>query len=187
MLVILQLFWEFFKTGLFSIGGGLATLPFLYDIAEKYTWFDAGILPDMVAISESTPGPIGINMATYAGFNAVGILGALVATVALALPSFLIIICVSGPITKVKDSLVAQSVLRTLRPAVTALIAFAGWLVMEISLFHFPMFEKGGFWAVFDIKALILFAILWFLIEKTKKHPIFFILGAAVVGIILKF
>ena len=74
-MIWLQMFWEFFKAGLFAVGGGLATLPFLYDISQRTGWFTAEDIANMIAISESTPGPLGVNMATYAGFEALGIPG----------------------------------------------------------------------------------------------------------------
>ena len=91
-MIFLQLFWEFLKTGLFAVGGGLATLPFLKAITHKYPWFTANDLMDMIAVSESTPGPMGVNSATYAGFHAAGLPGALTATFSLVLPSVIIII-----------------------------------------------------------------------------------------------
>ena len=81
---LLILFLEFFKIGLFSVGGGLATLPFLYDLADKYPWFSVAQIPDMIAISESTPGPLGVNMATHVGFQCGGVLGGVIATAGLA-------------------------------------------------------------------------------------------------------
>lgn len=95
MMTLLLLFYEFFKAGLFAIGGGLATLPFLYDIAARYDWLPMEAMPDMIAVSESTPGPLGINMATYAGYHAYGVLGAIVATTGLVLPSLIVIIIVA--------------------------------------------------------------------------------------------
>ena len=91
-MIYLRLFYAFFKTGLFSIGGGLATLPFLYEMAEKYSWFTEEDIANMLAIAESTPGPIGVNMATYVGIQTGGILGGFWATFALVLPSFIIIL-----------------------------------------------------------------------------------------------
>ena len=102
------LFFEFFKIGLFAVGGGLATLPFLYELAGKYTWFDEAMLGNMIAVSQSTPGPIGINMATYAGFNAAGILGGILATVGLVTPSVIIIIIVAHVLNKFKESQAEQ-------------------------------------------------------------------------------
>ena len=93
-MIFLQLFWEFFKTGLFAVGGGLATLPFLYRLADKYPWFSAKQIPDMIAVSESTPGPLGINMATYTGFQHSGVIGSIAATFGLVLPSVIIIILI---------------------------------------------------------------------------------------------
>ncbi|MBS6641206.1 MAG: chromate transporter, partial [Clostridiaceae bacterium] len=107
-MIYLQLFWEFFKTGLFAIGGGLATIPFLRDITLKYPWFTPEDLLDMIAISESTPGPMGVNSATYAGFHAAGLPGALAATFSLVLPSVIIIILVSRALTRFRDSKLVQ-------------------------------------------------------------------------------
>ena len=95
---LLILIFEFFKIGLFSIGGGLATLPFLYRLADKYPWFSAKQIPDMIAVSESTPGPLGINMATYTGFQHSGVIGSIAATFGLVLPSVIIIILISGSV-----------------------------------------------------------------------------------------
>lgn len=199
-MVFLLLFYEFFKTGLFAIGGGLATLPFLYEIADKYTWFDEGMLSDMIAISESTPGPIGVNMATYAGFNAGavvggipgGILGALVATVGLITPSIIIILVVAQFLKRFKESKLVQDVFYTLRPAVTGLIACACVTTMSGSLF-FPnhLAYVNGFsdlLSLVSIPAILLFVVLLVGILKLKKlHPVVFIAAAAVVGILLKF
>ncbi len=94
-MIYLRLFYEFFKAGLFSIGGGLATLPFLYDISDTTGWFTHGQLADMLAISESTPGPIGINMATYVGFTTGGVPGAVIATVGIITPSIIVILLIA--------------------------------------------------------------------------------------------
>ena len=111
----LVLFLEFFKIGLFAVGGGLATLPFLSELAGKYTWFDEAMLGNMIAVSQSTPGPIGINMATYAGFNAAGILGGIIATVGLVTPSVIVIIIVAHVLNKFKKSQVVQAIFYALR------------------------------------------------------------------------
>lgn len=199
-MTFLLLLYEFFKAGLFAIGGGLATLPFLYDIADKYTWFDEAMLSDMIAISESTPGPIGVNMATYAGFNAGvelagipgGILGAACATIGLITPSIIIILIVAQFLKRFKESKIVQDVFYTLRPAVTGLIACACFSTMSGSLF-FPEAFAGfsgpaDLLSMFSLPAIILFAVLLVGILKLKKlHPVVFIAVAAVVGIILKF
>lgn len=199
-MTFLLLFYEFFKAGLFAIGGGLATLPFLYDIAEKYTWFDERMLSDMIAISESTPGPIGVNMATYAGYNAGayvagvpgGILGAATATVGLITPSVIVILIVAQFLKRFKESRIVQDVFYTLRPAVTGLIACACFSTMRGSLF-FPEALSGfsfpeGLPRLFSLPALVLFAVLLFGILKFKKiHPVVFIAVAAAAGIVLQF
>lgn len=94
-MIYLQLFWAYFKVGLFAIGGGMATIPFLYDLSDKTGWFTHAQLADMLAVSESTPGAIGVNMATFVGYVTAGIPGAVVATVALALPSIIVILLIA--------------------------------------------------------------------------------------------
>ena len=89
------LFYEFFKIGLFAIGGGLVTVPFLFDLTARYDWFTTQELADMIAVSESTPGPLGVNMATYVGYSTAGIGGALAATVGLVAPSVIIIVMIA--------------------------------------------------------------------------------------------
>ena len=124
-MIYLILFLEFFKVGLFTIGGGLASLPFLYELAEKYTWITKPMIADMIAISQSTPGPIGINMATYVGFKSGGILGGIIATFATVLPSFITIIIIANFLNKFKNSKLVDSAFKGLRPTVTGLIAVA--------------------------------------------------------------
>ncbi len=184
MMEMLVLFGEFFKTGLFAIGGGLATLPFLYDMADKYDWFTA----DMIAISESTPGPMGINMATYTGFQNMGLLGSIVATVGLVMPSVIIIIWVSKFLEKFRDNVYVEKVFTTLRPTVTGLIASAGFAVLVQALFRVEAIQNGTFnWAnLIKLKECILFIVFFVLMNKFDKHPIFYAL-AAVVGIIFHF
>ena len=104
MMTYFLLFWEFFKIGLFSFGGGMATVPFLYEIAEKYDWFDKSLIVDMIAVAESTPGPIGVNMATFAGYKAAGIAGSIISTFSLALPSLILVIIVAKILDKFKDN-----------------------------------------------------------------------------------
>ena len=125
-MIYLQLFIEFFKTGLFAVGGGLATLPFLFNMAESTGWFTADTIMDMIAISESTPGPIGVNMATYAGFTTAGIFGTLSATIGLVCPSVIVIILIYKILEKFKGSSLVNNVFYGLRPAVAGLVACAG-------------------------------------------------------------
>jgi chromate transporter len=188
MNILIALFYEFFKAGLFAVGGGLATLPFLYNIAARYDWLPIELMPDMIAVSESTPGPIGINMATYAGFNAYGVTGGIVATFSLVLPSVIIIILISKFLSRFNENPLVKSAFTGLRPAVTGLIAAAGWQVFSITIFRFERFQASGNWLeLFNWKSIALFAVLWLLLRKFKGHPLYYIAGAAVAGILLQF
>ena len=181
-MILVQLFVEFFKTGLFAVGGGLATLPFIYDIADRYDWLDYRLIADMIAVSESTPGPIGINMATYAGFHGDGILGSAVATFALVLPSIVVIILVARALEAFKRSAVVAAVFAGLRPAATGLIAAAGFGVLKLAL-HDP--EAASWTGIVKLPELALFVVLFALIWKFKQHPIIYIAAAAAAGIVL--
>lgn len=192
MMLYLRLFWEFFKTGLFAVGGGMATLPFLYDMSAKTGWFSASQLADMIAVSESTPGPIGVNMATYVGFTTGGIPGAVVATLGLVTPSVIVILLIARALHKFRQNRYVDAAFYGLRPCSVGLIAAAGILVVKIALFDFDLFHNTGIITdLFRWKSLILTAVLLVLtncIKQTKKlHPIFFILGSAAVGILLSF
>ena len=135
-MILLRLFWEFFKTGMFSVGGGLATLPFIYDISDKTGWFTHQQIADMIAVAESTPGPIGINMATYVGFTTAGAVGSLIATLGIITPDIIIILIIASFLKKFRESKLVDSAFYGLRPASAALIAAAGWSVVKISLIH---------------------------------------------------
>lgn len=193
MNVIFALIYEFFKTGLFAVGGGLATLPFLYDIASRYAWLDISIMSDMIAISESTPGPIGVNMATYCGYNAgfssggigLGILSGLSATLALVLPSLITILIVARILDKFQSSTLVDNAFKGLRPAVCGLIASAALSVFSSACLEVDLYKvSGSFVSLFDIKALVLFALLFAVNKKIKLHPVFIIIPAAIAGII---
>ncbi len=189
-MLFLKLFWEFFKTGLFAVGGGMATIPFLYEISDKTGWFTHNDLADMIAVSESTPGPIGVNMATYVGFISgdgnifESVLGAVVATLGLITPSIIIILIIAAVLKSFRDSKLVNSAFYGLRPASTGLIAAAGLSVISANLF---ISEKIDL-ALFNWKGLILAVVLWLMtnvIKKTKGlHPIIFIGISAVVGIV---
>ena len=186
-MIFLQLFYEFFKTGLFAVGGGLATLPFLEDISQRTGWFTSAQLADMLAISESTPGPIGVNMATYVGFETAGILGALCATAGLVMPSVIIIVLVSKVLEKFRTNTYVEAAFYGLRPASVAMVASAGIGVAMTTLLNLT---ASGF-AVLRWRELVLAAVILVLtnfVPKVKKfHPIVFIALAAAVGIIFKF
>lgn len=180
---ILTLFFEFFKIGLFSVGGGLATLPFLYQLADKYDWFTRVELIDMIAISESTPGPIGVNMATFAGYNAAGILGGIIATMGIVVPALIVIISIAKVLDKFKGNKYVNAAFYGIRPAVAALILASAWNVIESTLFY----ADQQMLAFFNWPALACFALLYFLIAKYKKHPALYIALAAIIGMIIPF
>jgi chromate transporter len=188
-MIYLQLFFEFFKTGLFSIGGGLATLPFLYEMSDKTHWFSHADIADMIAISESTPGAIGINMSTFAGFKTAGYLGGVVATVGLTTPSLIIILIISGFLVKFQKSRHVQNALYGLRPASIAMITAAGLNVAKVSLINLSAFmETHRITDLFIFKAIIL-GIVICVGQKIfpKIHPVAFIVFSAVVGIVFRF
>ena len=191
-MIFLRLFWEFFQAGLFAIGGGMATLPFLQKMGEASGWFTPGQLADMVAVSESTPGPIGVNMATYVGFTTAGIPGALIATVGLVTPSVIIILIIAALLKNFRDNRYVDSAFYGLRPASSALI-MAALLVLASTVFiHLDAFKATGMILdLIDLKAWILAAVILVLtrwVKQTKNlHPIVFILFSAVVGVVFKF
>ena len=187
-MIYLLLAYEFFKIGLFAVGGGLAVLPFLTELANRYDWLAVESLSDMIAISESTPGPIGVNMAVYAGFNAGGILGAVIATVALVIPAMVIIMVISKFLDTFKDSVLVQSTFCGLRPAVCALITSAFWGVCKVTLVDINLFhETKKLLSLVNFPAVGLFAVMFVLIKKFDWHPISYIVAAGVVGMIFKF
>ena len=199
-MIYLQLFYEFFKVGLFSVGGGLATLPFLQDLGVRTGWFSAADLADMIAVSESTPGPVGVNMSTYVGFRCGmdqgglgpvgGILGAVVGVLGLVAPSIIVILIVAGFLKKFRDSKVVDAVFTGLRPASVGLITAAGLSVAVIALFQTvpqpaaSMDATVPYWPAIAIAAAV-FACLH--VPKLKDlHPILYIAIAAAVGILFR-
>ena len=197
MMIYLRLFYEFFKTGLFAVGGGMATIPFLYSMADNTGWFPRLDVDNMIAVGESTPGPIGVNMATYVGYITGGnvgglpfaILGAVIATLGLITPSIIVILIIASFLKNFRDNRFVDSAFYGLRPASTGLIAAAGLSVIVSNLFFAGALENGFSLAVFNWKGWILAIVLWVLTNKVKQtkklHPIIFILASAVVGIVL--
>lgn len=191
-MIYLKLFWEFFKTGLFAVGGGMATIPFLYDLSDSTGWFTHNDLANMIAVGESTPGPIGVNMATYVGFltgmqqNGVpgAILGGIIATLGLVTPSLIVIMIVAAVLQSFRNSRYVNSAFYGLRPASTAMIAAAGLSVMVSNLFYSGVISVQSI----NWKGWILAIVLWILTNKVKStkklHPIVFIGASALVGIL---
>ena len=190
-MIYLRLFWEFFKVGLFSVGGGLATLPFLYSLGAKTGWFSTADVANMLAVSESTPGPIGVNMATYVGYDCGGVLGGVVATLGLVTPSVIVIVLIAMALQAFRTNKYVDAAFYTLRPASTGLIASAGWSVFALVLVNLDAYRASYQLAdLLQWKNLILFAVIWVLtnlVKPLKKlHPVVFLALAAVVGIVVR-
>lgn len=187
-MIYLQLFWEFFKTGLFAVGGGLATIPFLTDMIDKYHWFTSSDLMNMIAVSESTPGPIGVNMATYVGYHVTGhIFGAITTTFGLVTPSVIVICIVAKFLQEFKEAQWVQDIFYGLRPAVTALIAVAGLGVFETTVTYSGKLVQSNPFSNINWLILGLMVIVFIINRVYKKiNPILVIVACAVLGIVLQ-
>ena len=197
-MLYLRLFYEFFKTGLFAIGGGMATIPFLYQLSDATGWFSRTDLANMIAVSESTPGPIGVNMATYVGYlsgmnqggTLHGILGAIVATLGLITPSIIIILIIAGFLKSFRDNKYVNNAFYGLRPASTGLIAAAGLSVITSNFFVSETTPQISDWRTINWIGIAMGIVLWIFTNKVKKtkglHPIVFIAVSAVLGIIFQ-
>ena len=186
---LLLLMAEFFKTGPFSVGGGLATLPFLYEMSNRHPeWFTHADIADMIAISESTPGAIGINMSTYAGYRTAGIPGGILASLALALPCVIIILIIARFLARFRQNRYVEGAFYGLRPASIAMISVAGLNVARIALVNLDALTSGaGLGEFFIWKALVLAVLIFIGQKKLKWSPVIFIALSAVVGVIFKF
>ncbi|MCD7837368.1 MAG: chromate transporter [Clostridiales bacterium] len=189
-MMFLQLFLEFFRTGLFAVGGGLATIPFLTDIGQRTGWFTNTELANMIAISESTPGPMGVNMATYVGFETAGLPGAIIATLGLITPSIIVILIIAAFLKRFRDNKYVEAVFYGLRPASTGLIAAAGWSVVCISLLTVAWSVSGDAILV-DMSVnwkCVLVAAAVFVVTRVPKvknlHPIVWIALSAAAGVV---
>ena len=185
MMLYVKLFWEFFQTGLFAVGGGMATLPFLYSISDRTGWFTHQQLADMIAVSESTPGPIGVNMATYSGYITAGIPGAVISTIGLITPSIIVILLIAAFLNAFHENKYVNAVFYGLRPASSAMITAAGLILARV------VFFGGAFTNPVNIKAVILAGVLLVfthIVSFTKKlHPVIWIAFSAVIGILFRY
>ena len=180
---LLYLFAEFFRIGLFAIGGGLATLPFLFEIADKSEWLSREAIGNMLAVAQSVPGAIGANLATYTGFSYAGPMGGYAAALGLVAPSIIIIIIVARMLEAFKESKVIHCLFTSLRPAAAGLLSAAGFSAIVLSTWN----AAASIWHDYiRWKELLLMAIIFVLIIKFKKHPILYIAGAGAAGILLK-
>ena len=169
-MIWISMFYEFFKTGLMAAGGGLATLPFLYAMAAKTGWFTTTDIANMVAVSESTPGPLGVNMATYVGFQVLGIPGGIWSTLSLTCPAIIVVTCISRAMKRFEHSVTVQKIFYGLRPASSALILAAGLGAGWFSHVNWPV--------------LALAVVIWGAYIKFRWHPIIYIALSAVAGIV---
>ncbi len=185
-MIYLKLFFEFFKTGLFAVGGGLATIPFLNEIADRLGWFSREFLGDMIAVAESTPGPIGVNVSTYAGFTVSGILGAIVATLGLITPSVFIILIIGTMLDRFKGNKFVDRAFYGIRPAVVGMIASVALGLIFSSVLSADGKSPVQVFTTLDWRVLIMFAGFLFATNKWKLHPIVFIVIAGILGAVLK-
>ena len=186
MITFLTLYVEFFRTGLFALGGGLATIPFLQELIEKYHWITDAQLLDIIAIAESTPGAIGINAANYMGYYAGGFWGGVVAVLGLVSPSIIIIVIIAHYFERFKSSKLVASAFYGIRPVVAGLIGAAGFEVAKLALFQYQRYQQTGEWMqLFNIKAILLLTVGIIMIRLWKKHPIVYIVCGAIAGVAL--
>ena len=180
MNIVITLFWEFFKIGLFAVGGGPATLPFLMDLTKSHDWFTMTELTNMIAISESTPGPLGLNMATYAGVETMGIWGGLVASLGLATPSVIIIILIAKFLENFNENPIVKSAMFGIKPAVCGIIAAA-----VLDLCYVSLYIDGELIIPSIVIAVVVFVALQ--IKKLNRiHPFFWFAASAAVAIVFK-
>lgn len=185
-MIYLQLFLEFFKIGLFSIGGGLATLPFIKDLIHTRNWFTMEDMLNMIAISESTPGPIGVNMATFVGNTVAGLLGGIVATLGEVFPSVIIIMVIAHYFEKFGEEKIVKSIFYGIRPAVVGILAAVCLDMAKISILKLENINMGISNFV-DIKSFLLFSFVLIGLRRFKGHPIAFIIMSALIGIAFQF
>lgn len=183
-MLYIKLFYEFFKIGLFTIGGGLVTIPLLKDLAERTNWYDVSFITEMLAVSESTPGPIGLNMATYVGYEVAGVLGGIISTVAEIIPSIIIVSLVSVFFINFRENKNIQYALQSIRATVTALIAVVGVEMFRISVIGGQSVAIDDMMRSINFVKLLLFMAVLYLSRKYNKHPIFYICISGLIGVI---
>lgn len=175
------MFLEFMKIGLFAVGGGPATLPYLMELTEKYDWYTMQDLTNMIAVSESTPGPLGLNMSTYAGFKTLGIFGGVVSSLGLVIPSVIIITIIAKFLDNFNENKFVQGAFAGIRPAVCAVIAASVIGVCKVSLFTE---YEGTYTPIFPVIVLCIVVLLLLQVKKLQKfHPAWWLLFAAIIGI----
>ena len=181
---LLYLFATFFRTGLFAVGGGLATLPFVFEIADNSGgWLTREMVGNMLAVAQSSPGAIGANLSAYVGLRYAGISGVYAAALGLIAPSIVIIIIIARMLKAFKENPIVKSLFAGFRPAAAGLLSAACFGAIALSLWN----AAAPVWHEFiRLKEALIFVILFFLIYKFKKHPIIYIFAAGIAGILLK-
>ena len=186
MILLLKLFFSFFGIGITSIGGGLSIIPLLTNVMITNNWMSKGEIIDMIAISEMTPGPIGINMATFAGFKVAGVLGGLFATLGIVTPSIIIIVIIAHLYNKFKNSIYVKGVMVTIRPIVTGMIMAVCVSIAITSLFNIELYAiTSKLFDLFNFSSIIIAIVVFIAGYKFKVHPVILVVVSAVVGIIV--
>jgi len=181
---LLYLLVTFFKIGLFSVGGGLATLPFLFEMADNSDgWLTREMIGNMLAVAQSLPGAIGANVSAYTGFRYASVPGGYIAALSLTFPSIIIILIVARMLQAFKENAIVKSIFSGFRPAAAGLLSSACVGAISLSLWNAaaPVWHDYIRW-----KELAIFTIFFVLIYKLKKHPIVYIIAAGVAGVVLK-
>lgn len=185
-MIYLQLFWAFFQVGLFSIGGGYAALPLIQArVVGEHGWLTLAEFTDVVTISQMTPGPIGINAATFVGTKIAGLAGAVTATVGCVAPSFVIVLVLAYVYTKYRDLKLVRGVLAGLRPAVVGLIAASGLSITILAFWNAGAVSLSL--ADLNVQAVVIFAVGLFVLRKWKPSPVYVMMGAGAVGLVTHF
>lgn len=181
-MIYLQLFYTFFKIGLFGFGGGYAMLSMIQgEVVTRYNWISTQEFTDIVAISQSTPGPIGINAATYVGFTTTGnVWGSILATLAVVLPSFILMLTISKFFLKYQKNPAVEAVFSGLRPAVVGLLASAALVLMNVENFGSPVKDTYTF-----VISVLIFLVAFIGTIRFKINPILMIIACGVAGLIL--
>lgn len=190
-MIYLELFFSFFKIGLFSFGGGYAMIPLIQKEIEMNGWLKASEFVDIIAIAEMTPGPIAINSATFVGYKAAGLFGSIFATIGVALPSLILILIVSSFFFKIQKKPINIMIFYGVRPVITGLIAAAAVFVAETAIFKKDLsievfnyvFDKPA--SFFDFGGIAILVASLIALIKFKLHPILTITGAGVAGVII--
>ncbi|MFV0255125.1 MAG: chromate transporter [Erysipelotrichaceae bacterium] len=181
---LLRLIIEFIGIGSFAVGGGLATIPFLEEMVSHYDWLSNLDLSIIIAMASSLPGPIGVSMASFVGFLGFGIVGSVLAPLALITPCFLLIVIIYNVLDKFQNSMIVQEFFKLIRPIVIALLAVVTINMVAINLFDFSLFNSlNDFALIFNWLKIFMFVIGWLIYKKFKIHPALLIIAFGFLGV----